>query len=36
MIDIKEGTMNLKVYDEELKVDVRNEKMMREQVGQLR
>lgn len=24
MIDIKEGTMTLKVYDKELKIDVRN------------
>lgn len=33
MIDIEEGTMTLKVYDEELKIDVRNTVQYKYDVG---
>jgi hypothetical protein len=33
MIDIEEGTMTLKVYDEELKIDVRNTMQYKDDVG---
>lgn len=33
MIDIEEGTMTLKVYDEELKIDVQNTMKYKDDVG---
>ncbi|XP_050878652.1 uncharacterized protein LOC127082454 [Lathyrus oleraceus] len=33
MIDIEEGTMTLKVYDEELKIDVRNTMQYKDDIG---
>ncbi|XP_050895203.1 uncharacterized protein LOC127101805 [Lathyrus oleraceus] len=33
MIDIEEGTMTLKVYDEELKIDVRNMMQYKDDIG---
>ncbi|XP_050915020.1 uncharacterized protein LOC127129971 [Lathyrus oleraceus] len=33
MIDIEEGTMTLKVYDEELKVDVWNKMQYKDNIG---
>lgn len=33
LIDIEEGTMNLKVYDEEIKIDVRNTIKYKDNIG---
>jgi hypothetical protein len=33
MIDIEEGTMTLNVYDEELKIDVRNTMQYKDDIG---
>ena len=33
MIDIEEGTMTLKVYDKELKIDVRNTMQYKDDIG---
>lgn len=33
MIDIEEGTMTLKVYDEEMKIDVRNTMKYKDDLG---